>query len=129
MKLSNRTIGRLWQALHALDGEPATEKSPGIRYGFTGKVLYDIAKTINHLRGHQEAVQKASDGIVRKHADGKAGLSQSDPAFAACEAEINQLLDAETEVEVRRIKLADLNLEGNKLRPGTLAGLEPMIEE
>jgi hypothetical protein len=129
MKLSNRAIARLWAALHALDGQQKPDGTREAAFEFKGNVLYAIARTINHLRGHQEAVQKATDGIVRKHANGKPGISAEDPAFAACQDEINELLDTETEVEIHRVKLADLNLDKNHLRPSTLAGLEAIIEE
>jgi hypothetical protein len=129
MKLTNRAIGRLWAALHQLDGQQKPDGTREEPYQFKGNVLYGIARTINHLRGHQEAVQKATDGIVRKHAKGKAGISADDPAFAACQDEINELLDVESEVEIHRVKLVDLNLEKNHLRPTTLAGLEAIIEE
>jgi hypothetical protein len=129
MKLTNRTIGRLWNALHELDGEKQTEASAALRFEFKGTVLYAIARTINHLRGQQAVVETTSQAIVRKHAGGKPGLSPVDPAFPVCAAEIDQLLDAEVEVEVHRVKLADLNLDKNHLKPTTLAGLEPIIEE
>ncbi len=129
MKLTNRAIGRLWAALHQLDGAQKPDGTRDAPYEFKGSVLYAIARTINHLRSHTEAVQKATDGIVRQHANGKAGISQDDPAFTACQDEINQLLDAEAEVEIHRVKLADLNLDKNHLRPTTLAGLDAIIEE
>ncbi len=128
MKLSNRTISRLWSALLALDGEPATEKAPAVRYEFKGSVLYAIARTINHLRGQQVVIEKTTEGIVRRFADGKAGISHDDPKWPECQAELEQLLDAEAEVEVHRIKLADLDLDRNHLRPTVLAALEPAIE-
>jgi hypothetical protein len=129
MKLANRAITRLWQALHDLDGEKQTEATPALRFEFKGTVLYAIARTINHLRGQQTVIETTSQAIVRRHSDGKPGISQADPAFPACSAEIEQLLDAEVEVEVHRVKLADLNLDRNHLKPTTLAGLEPIIEE
>lgn len=129
MKLSNRAISRLWAALHQLDGQQKPDGTRDAPYEFKGNVIYAIARTINHLRSHQEAVQKATDGIVRQHAKGKSGISADDPAFATCQDEINHLLDGEAEVEIHRVKLADLNLDKNHLRPSTLAGLEAIIEE
>ncbi len=129
MKLTNRAIARLWSALHALDGQKKPDGTADAPYEFKGNVLYAIARTINHLRSHQEAVQKATDGIVRTHAKGKAGISADDPAFAACQDELDQQLAVESEVEVHRVKLADLNLDKNHLRPSTLAGLEAIIDE
>ncbi len=129
MKLTNRAIGRLWAALHQLDGGQKPDGTRDAPYEFKGSVLYAIARTINHLRSHTEAVQKATDGIVRIHAQGKSTISADDPAFARCNEEIEQLLAVETEVEIHRVKLADLNLDKNHLRPTTLAGLDAIIEE
>ncbi len=129
MKLTNRTLGRLWQALHDLDAEQVVEGKPPQRFVFKGTVLYAFARTINHLRGHQAVVEKTTQAIIKRHSDGKPGISPTDPAFEACTGEIEQLADAEVEVEVHRVKLADLDLDRNNLKPTTLAGLAPIIEE
>ncbi len=129
MKLSNRTISRLWQALHDLDAEQAVEGKPPQRFVFMGTVLYAFARTINHLRGQQAVVEKTSQAIVKRHAQGKPGIAPTDPAFEACTGEIDQLLDAEVEIEVHRVKFADLDLDRNHLKATTLAGLAPIIEE
>jgi hypothetical protein len=127
MKLTNREVSRLWAALAALDGEKETEKSPAVRYEFKGAVLYAVARTINHLRGHQVVIEKTTEGIIRRFS-GSEGIAHSDPKWPECQAELEQLLAAEVEVEVHRVKLEDLNLDKNHLRPGTLAGLAPIIE-
>lgn len=128
MKLTNRTISRLWNALHDLDGEKKSDGSTDARFVFKGTVLYAFARNINHLRAHQVAIEKTTEAIVRQHAGGKPTLASDAPAFLACNAEIEQVLDAEVEVDPHRIKIADLDLDKNHLRPVTVAGLEPIID-
>ncbi len=129
MKITNRTLGRLWQALHDLDAEQPVEGKAPQRFEFKGKVLYAFARTINHLRGQQAVVEKTSQAIVKRHANGKPGISPADPAFEACATEIDQLLDAEVEIDLHSVKVADLDLDKNHLKPSTLAGLAPMVDE
>ncbi len=127
MKLSNRTIIALFSALHDLDGLQKPDGTVEVRYVFGGKVLYGIARTINHLRGSVEAFEKAKRTVIAQHSGGKAGVSPGDPAFMQVQQEVDALLDQEIDVELHRVKLDDLNLEKNHLRPATLAAMEPMI--
>lgn len=127
MKLTNRTLATLFAALHDLDGLPKPDGTMEVRYVFGGKVLYGIARTINHLRGAVEAFDKAKRTIIAQRSGGKAGIAPTDEGFMACQSEIEALLDVEVEVDLHRIKLDDLNLDKNHLRPTTLAALDPLI--
>jgi hypothetical protein len=66
--------------------------------------------------------------IIAQHSGGKAGVGPGDPTFMQCQQEVETLLDQDVEVELHRIRLDDLNLDKNHLRPTTLAALEPLID-
>ncbi len=127
MKLTNRIIANLYAALHDLDGLQKPDGTIEVRYVFGAKVLYSIARSINHLKGAVEAFDKAKRTIIAQHSGGKAGVSPSDVAFMQCQTDVEVLLDQEVEVELHRVKLDDLNLDKNQLRPTTLAAMEPLI--
>jgi hypothetical protein len=132
MKLTNRTIASLWLALHDLDGEKKIVDGQEVvekRFEFKGNVLYAIARTINHLRGHQAVVQTTTDALVRSHSNGSGSISSTTPEFAAFQTELNAMLDQEVEVQLHQVTVGDLNLDKNHLRPATLAALEPIIAE
>ncbi len=74
-------------------------------------------------------IEKTTDAIVRQHSGGKASISQDDPAITAVQDEISALLDAEVDVALHMIKLDALDLDKNHLRPVTLAGLAPIIQD
>jgi hypothetical protein len=126
MKMTNRQIDALGKALAALDGDPQPDGTVK-RYDISGKVLYAIARTINHLRPHLQAFTQARNAIVAKYSGGKAGLAPEDPNHQRCVAELDELLDTEVEAELHRFKLDDLKLDANRIPAWVLAALEPVL--
>lgn len=129
MKLTNRQIVTLQAALHDLDGIDKPEDPAAKRPVFSGRVIYAIARTIAHLKGHCETIERARMGILRKYSDGRGGVPPSSDKFMTCEHEVQELFDQVVEVTVHRLKEADLDLEKNRIAPSTIADLLLILDE
>lgn len=123
MKLTNRQIISLQAALLDLDGADKPDAPDAKRPVFTGKVIYAIARSIAHLKGHCETYERAKRVIMRQYTEGRGLMSPASANYMACEEAVQELLDAEVEVTLHRFKEADLDLDKNRIAPSTVADL------
>ncbi|HEX3132634.1 MAG TPA: hypothetical protein VHX44_03515 [Planctomycetota bacterium] len=120
--LKNRDIRALHATLTALTGTTADKEPKPLPW----KVTYAMARTLANLRGHNDAIDKASNAAVGKHSAGKGGLTLDDPGFLAAQADVAAVLDMSADVDLHTVKVSDLETCG--LSPKQLADLLPMVE-
>ena len=124
MKLKNTVIHVLVQVLNQLD--PAIGRSP---YKLNGKVRFAMAKNLRKLQVELDTLETVRQKLIEeygltptKQPDGSSRLDGE--KFAEYEQAFNDVLDAETEVDLHQITEADLDLDANQI-PFTL--LSPLI--
>jgi hypothetical protein len=125
MRLTNRAIVELRQALTALDGAPTPVTIEGKTqvylkpYEFAGTTRFKIGKNLSAVKSIAELVDKASDGITRQYA-----VKGTIPAELVPEYhdDREKLLNLETEIELTTLAEADLKLDINAI-PGSVLGI------
>lgn len=125
MKLPNRKIIALHQALHALDSPKPVDGEKPKPLPF--KFRYAVGRCIAELSVHVQAIDKARMSAIEPFSGGKAGIDGNDPNFMKAQEVVNRLLDTEEEVDLYRIKVAEI--EACDLSPAVLAALMPMIDD
>lgn len=92
-------------------------------FEFTGNVRFALAQNLAALRPVAESYEAQRVALIRR-IGGAAGIAPDDGKRMLEFQERNQaLLDAEVEVDVRRIALADWKLEHNPIPAAVLASL------
>jgi len=131
MKISNRGILELRQALIALDGLPTPTSLENRNaqtylkpYDFTGTVRFRIGKTLNALKPIAEAIEKAGDAVTRKYA---VDNIIPGPMVSAYTTERTELMDVENEIDIPKLTEADLKLDVNPIPGSVLSILSVMM--
>ena len=91
------------------------------------KVGYTILKNRQKMRQVIEPFEEIRNGIFKKYANGKQSLQPTDEGYAECLEEMNALNDEETELELEKIKLTDI--EKLELSADMISALMCMLEE
>lgn len=131
MKITNRGILEIRQALTALDGHPTPTSSENTKasvylkpYDFTGSVRFRIGRILSTLNVIAQDIEKASDEVAKKYAVDNIIPA---PAVAAYTQERNNLLDIENDVEITKFTEADLKLDINPIPGSVLSVLNAII--
>ncbi len=94
-----------------------------------GKLAYTLARNMKRISDELDAYDEARVKMIKEKygAEGEAGIWTVKPEnTAAFNEELNQLLDTQVEIDIRRILFEDLPAE---MTPLTLMALEYMITE
>ena len=91
------------------------------------KVGYTILKNRQKMRQMIEPFEEIRNGIFKKYANGKQALQPIDDGYNECLNEMGALNDEETELELEKIKLSDI--ENLELSGEMINALMCMIEE
>lgn len=91
------------------------------------KVGYTILKNRQKMRQVIEPFEEIRNSIFKKYANGKQTLQPSDEGYNACLEEMNTLNSEETELDLEKIKLSDI--ENVELSAEMISALMCMIEE
>lgn len=91
------------------------------------KVGYTILKNRQKMRQVIEPFEEMRNSIFKKYANGKQALQPTDEGYAECLNEMSALNDEETELELEKIKLSDI--ENVELSAELISALMCMIEE
>ncbi len=94
-----------------------------------GKLAYTLARNMRRINDELEAYDEARVKMIKEKygAEGEAGIWTVKPEnTAAFNEELNQLMETQVEVDIRRIRFEDLPAE---MTPLTLMALEYMITE
>ena len=131
MKITNRGILEIRQALTALDGHPTptsienTKASVYLKpYDFTGSIRFRIGRILSTLNVIAQDIEKASDAIAKKYAVDNIIPA---PVVAAYTQERNNLLDIENDVEITKLTEVDLKLDINPIPGSVLSVLNAII--
>lgn len=141
VKVQNYQLHELWNAMTQLDGRAElAEDSNGKKtiivkpYSFEDfKVTYAIAKTKALIRpsviAYEDALKKLQDSAQKAdttndEADNK---RVKDDADIKRENDLRDLARMEIEIEVHMLKLEALKVNENKLAPGLIFALLPML--
>lgn len=126
IKLKMALVLELFQAQQTFGGYAKVEgdKTVTIPYSIGGLTRLAIGLNVKDLRSIVEEYQSAVKALREQHIGSKE-LSQ--PLVDAFNKEVQTLLDAETEVKQRKIKLADLNPTENPFDPNLYAALDPIL--
>ncbi len=115
MKLKNRDILNLNEALAQLKDKPLV-------WGAS----YAIVRTIKHLGDHLIAIEAARKAAIAPFTpEGKDGVDPTDPGFADAVKAVNELFDAENEVELHQFD-ASL-LKDASISPAVAQAILPML--
>jgi len=119
--IKNRNLA---DAINAL-GELETQRKDGkvirevkLRPEVAGRVRYNIARTMHGLRKQWEAFNEIRQALELE----AAAITDAEEKKRFYAERIKPALDAEETVDVRRVKLSDLDLSVNEL-PGWAVGL------
>lgn len=85
-----------------------------------------IVKNIQTIQTLLSPVDKMRNEIIKKYSNGTNEIKQSDENYAKCASKINELMGEETEIELEKIRLSDLD--GISLPISVISALYPMIE-
>ena len=91
------------------------------------KVGYTILKNRQKMRQVIEPFEEMRNSIFKKYANGKQALQPTDEGYAECLNEMSALNDEETELELEKIKLTDI--ENLEISGELINALMCMIEE
>jgi hypothetical protein len=136
MKLTNRAVVELRQALTALDGVPTPITVEGKtqvylkNYEFSGSTRFKIGKNLSVLRPLAEVVEKSIDAVIRQYAVPKEGTTDKmipQEKVAEYNAERETILDIETEVAITKLTEEDLKLDVNAIPGSVLSILSVMM--
>lgn len=99
-------------------------------FSFAGDAALALAININRLKPHVDAHNEAYRRIVMVHSKGTGSVKQDTPEYGLVFEAENKLLDVEIEggVKLLRVPLADIKPTDNKLSPGELARLAPVLK-
>ena len=115
--------------------ETTQAKPVPYKFGVDGKgggvVRYTIGELIDAFGREEKAFKRAQDSLIIQLSEGAGTIDEKNTALLGqFNAEIQKLLDHEIEMKVPRIKLDDLNLDGNPdLSPSVLGALMPLIQK
>ena len=132
MKLKNKDVADIAQALKLLDGNEKRE------YKFTTKTRMNIARKLRIAVAHAEDMEKVRTDLIKTHKLGKIKQDKDGKDVGAdTQAELQEYNDAwrefmrqESEIEIGKFLLKDLDLETNSAMPPTMiAALLPIITE
>jgi hypothetical protein len=126
MKVRNSIILETLRALVALDG---LEKE---RFKFAPLTMLAIARNIRRLKDVSEDIERIRQELIREHGVGKSdekGNRIPDPPekIRAFNDAYQQVLDAEEEIVLSRIKVKELKLEANNIPVTVLAELDWLL--
>ena len=91
------------------------------------KVGFTIMKNRQKMRQVIEPFEEMRNSIFKKYANGKQALQPTDEGYAECLNEMSALNDEETELELEKVKLSDI--ENVELSAELISALMCMIEE
>lgn len=91
------------------------------------RVGYAILQNRQKMRQVIEPFEEARNQIIKKYSDGRMELSPSDEGYAECLAEMNELGQEEQDIDLKKIKLSDI--ENVELSAELISALMCMIEE
>lgn len=125
----------IMQGLNALDGHPVViasgkpnEQVINQPYEFGNAALrLDIAKNLSALGAVQRDAQSAQQKITAEISKGgeiKPGSTEN----LALDRQLRELLDHPCDVELKRIKAADLKLDRNEIPGSVLAAIDPILD-
>jgi hypothetical protein len=131
MKLKNREISTIAQALRLLDGNDKKE------YKFAWRTRVSVAKKMRIAAEYAADMEKVRLDLVDKHQVGKSKTNDAGEVVAcdtpedvrAYNKEYNSFLDAEVEIEIGKFLMKDLDLETNSIPMGVLSALLPIITD
>jgi hypothetical protein len=138
MKLTNKQILSLSEAIGALDGRNATHIMDGkvvvIQHvpKLTHAGRWALARNAGKLQLAADDFNRAKSGLIKQHANGAGQLSPADPGFNAFAEDFEKLTLQEAQMDLDQIALGDLRLEeneadGNAIPIAVLNALSPLI--
>jgi hypothetical protein len=138
MKLTNKQILALSEAIGALDGRNSTQIVDGKvvvvqhvpRLAHAGR--WALARNAGRLQVAADDFNRAKSALIKQHANGAGQLSPADPGFNAFAGDFEKLTLQDVDIDLDRIALADLRLEenenaGNGIPIAVLNALSPLI--
>ncbi len=127
MRLSNRAILELRQALTALDGHPVPVVTESGKtqfytkpYAFTGSIRFRIGRMLKTVSDLADIVDKARQAIVKQYAVNERVPPEKAEAYTG---EIESLFAVENEVPLDKLAEADLKLDENELPVSVISAL------
>jgi hypothetical protein len=138
MKLTNKQILSLSEAIGALDGRNATHIVEGkvavVAHipKLTHAGRWALARNAGRLQCAADDFNRAKSALIKEHANGAGQLSPADPGFNAFAEDFEKLTLQDVDVDLNKIALADLRLEenetaGNAIPIAVLNALSPVI--
>lgn len=116
--MKNYEILSTVQALNSLD---YSKTALPVRVGYT------ILQNRQKMRQVIEPFEEMRNSIFQKYAKGKPELKQTDEGYAECAKEMNELGNEEQELDLKKIKLSDI--ENVELPAELISALMCMLEE
>jgi hypothetical protein len=138
MKLSNRQILGLAEAINALDGQNVTQVVDGKPVAvariprLTHSGRWALARNAGRLQIAVADFNRARSALIKQHAGGDGAISPAHPGFNAFAEDFEILNHQDVELELDKIGPADLRLEenentGNAIPIAVLNALSPLI--
>lgn len=91
------------------------------------KVGYIILQNRKKMRDAVEPLAELRNGIIKKWSGGGTVIKETDHGYKECLAEINELGQEEQDIDLKKIKLSDI--ENVELSAELISALMCMIEE
>lgn len=129
--MSNREILKLHEGLIALDGIASKDGSV-VRFEFDDNISWNLAKARAIVERAIEVHQRERNKLKAKYGvvDKMALTAENAPKVATFIEKNDVLLDQTNELTgILRFKRSDLQKHGNKIPPGVLMQLMPLIDE
>lgn len=125
IKLTNARVERLINAIKTLE-KPNANGKPNDYKDRQAQVLYNLTRSLRAAEDSAKDVFDARNKLVQ---------SLLPPGTTELTGELQnkfviqfqEVLDAEIEIEVRRVKMSHLHIDANKLAPDVLSGLSPIL--
>jgi len=138
VKLTNKQILQLSDAINALDGQQLTQLVDGKPVAvariprLTHSGRWTLARAAGKLQTAAADYNRARSALIKQHANGEGAISPASPGFNAFAEDLEQLNSEQVDLPLDQINLGDLRLEENEaaLTPisiTVLNALSPLI--
>ena len=120
MRLTNRQILSLAEAINALDGQSVTQIVDGKPVAvariprLTHSGRWALARNAGKLQAAAADFNRARSTLVKQHSGGDGAISPAHPGFNAFAEDFERLNHQDVELDLDKITLADLRLEENE---------------
>lgn len=111
----------LFQMNKSLQKLSTVEKDVPIKTGLK------IIKNIQTIQEILKPVDIMRNEIIKKYSNGTNEIKQTDANYAECASKINELMSEDTEIELEKISLSDLD--GISLPISVISAIYPMIDD